>query len=72
MASVYGNATLTIAAEATVDTSSGIFDSTNAFRQQQHIKQCTCPHKSSTGTLYLRESLDFDRSALAGYLSKRA
>ncbi|TGO50548.1 hypothetical protein BCON_0181g00150 [Botryotinia convoluta] len=80
MASVYGNATLTIAAEAAVDTSSGIFDSTNVFRQKQHINQCEsfnfsiigkCPYRAGKGTLYLRESLDFDRSSLAGYLSKR-
>ncbi|KAF7925692.1 uncharacterized protein EAE98_006917 [Botrytis deweyae] len=78
MADVYGGASLTIAAGAGIDTASGIFDSTNVFRQQQcgkfnfSIEGYDPHHPEARGRLYVMNSMDLNPYTLAGCLSKRA
>ncbi|THV54532.1 hypothetical protein BGAL_0025g00530 [Botrytis galanthina] len=78
MADVYGGASLTIAAEAAIDTASGIFDSTNVFRQQQSqkfnfsVKGYHPVYPRDNGRLYLRDSVDLQPSTLKSCLKNRA
>ncbi|TGO37551.1 hypothetical protein BHYA_0094g00130 [Botrytis hyacinthi] len=78
MADVYGGASLTIAAEAAIDTASGIFDSTNIFRQQQSqkfnfsVKGYHPVYPRDSGRLYLRDSVDLQPSTLKSCLKNRA
>ncbi|KAF7924545.1 hypothetical protein EAE99_006493 [Botrytis elliptica] len=78
MADVYGGASLTIAAEAAIDTASGIFDSTNVLRQQQSqnfnfsVKGYHPVYPRDNGRLYLRDSVDLQPSSVISCLKKRA
>ncbi|KAF7945854.1 uncharacterized protein EAE97_004892 [Botrytis byssoidea] len=78
MADVYGGASFTIAAEAAIDTASGIFDSTNVFRQQQSqifnfsVKGYHPLYPRDNGRLYMRDSVDLQPSTLKSCLKNRA
>ncbi|KAF7872688.1 uncharacterized protein EAF02_008759 [Botrytis sinoallii] len=78
MADVYGGASLTIAAGAGIDTASGIFDSTNVFRQQQcgkfnfSIEGYDPHHPEERGRPHVMNSIDLDPYTFSGCLSKRA
>ncbi|TGO68527.1 hypothetical protein BOTNAR_0023g00050 [Botryotinia narcissicola] len=78
MADVYGGASLTIAAEAAIDTASGIFDSANVFRQQQSqnlnfsIKGYHPLYPRDNGSLYLRDFVNLQPSKLKSCLKNRA
>lgn len=78
MADFYGGASLTIAAEAAIDTASGIFNSSNIFRQQQCKKYKFSSkgyHPSASGEhgrIFLRDVIDLDPSELDGCLKIRA
>ncbi|KAF7886364.1 hypothetical protein EAF00_010467 [Botryotinia globosa] len=78
MAGVYGGAPLTIAAGASKDNASGIFDSTNVFRQQQFAKSNFSiegydrDHPEERGRLYVMNSLDLNPYTFPDCLSKRA
>ncbi|KAF7903503.1 uncharacterized protein EAF01_006552 [Botrytis porri] len=78
MADVYGGASLTIAAEASVDTASGIFDSSNAFHKRHSEKynfSIEGYHPSTSreyGRVYLRDIVDSNPFERAGCLRRRA